>query len=51
LTKNNLATLMAPNDENAGHMRRMDDSDFRQVWRVINLLLKIKNRAREENPR
>ena len=44
----NRAALMTPQDENALLMRRMQDSNFRQVWRVINLLLKIKRQAREE---
>jgi len=39
---------MAPNDESARLMRRMEDFNFRQVWRVTNLLLKIKRQAREE---
>ena len=30
------------NDPNALVMQRMEDSNFRQVWRVTNLLLKIK---------
>jgi hypothetical protein len=42
------AALMTPQDENALLMRRMQDSNFRQVWRVTNLLLKIKCQAREE---
>jgi hypothetical protein len=39
---------MTPQDENALLVRRMQDSNFRQVWRVTNLLLKIKREAREE---
>ena len=42
------AALMTPQDENALLMRRMQDSNFRQGWRVTNLLLKIKRQAREE---
>jgi len=42
------AALMTPQDENALLMRRMQDSNFRQVWRVTNLLLKIKREAGEE---
>jgi hypothetical protein len=48
MTEKNLAARMAPNDENVLLMRRMQDSNFRQVWRVTNLLLKIKRQAREE---
>ena len=44
----NRAALMAPQDENALLMRGVQDSNFRQVWRVTNLLLKIKRQAREE---
>ena len=44
----NRAALMTPQDENALLMRRMQDSNFRQGWRVTNLLLKIKRQAREE---
>jgi len=39
---------MTPQAENALLMRRLQDSNFRQVWRVTNLLLKIKRPAREE---
>jgi hypothetical protein len=39
------AALMAPQNENALLMRRMEPSDFRQVWRVTNLLLKTGRQA------
>jgi hypothetical protein len=42
------AAEIAPTHRNASLMRRMQDSNFRQVWRVTNLLLKIKRQAREE---
>ena len=32
----------------AALMQRMEESSFRQIWRITNLLLKIKRRAREE---
>ncbi len=32
-------------------MQRMEESSFRQIWRITNLLLKIKRRAREEESR
>jgi len=47
-TVKSLAARMAPNEESARLMRRMEDFNFRQVWRVTNLLLKIKRQAREE---
>ncbi len=31
-------------------MQRMEESSFRQIWRITNLLLKIKRQASEENP-
>ena len=48
MTKKDLAARMAPNDENVLLMRRMQHSNFWLVWRVTNLLLKIKRQAREE---
>jgi hypothetical protein len=42
------AAEIAPTHRNASLMRRLQDSNFRQVWRVTNLLLKIKRQAREE---
>ena len=42
------AAEIAPTQRSATLMRRMQDSNFRQVWRVTNLLLKIKRQAREE---
>ena len=41
------AAEIAPAHPNAVLMRRMEDSSFRQVWRITNLLLKIKRQARE----
>jgi len=39
---------------NAALMQRMEESSFRQIWRITNLLLKIKRQGREaeswENP-
>jgi hypothetical protein len=46
MTEKSLAVRMAPNEENALLMRRREDSNFRQVWQVTNLLLKIKRQAR-----
>jgi hypothetical protein len=42
------AAEIAPAHTNALLMRRMQDSSFREVWRVTNLLLKVKRQAREE---
>jgi hypothetical protein len=42
------AAEIAPSHRNALLMRRMQDSNFREVWRVTNLLLKVKHQAREE---
>ena len=41
------SVLMAPKDPNAPLMRRMQDSNFRDVWRITNLLLKIKRHERQ----
>jgi hypothetical protein len=32
-------------------MQRMEESNFRQIWRITSLLLKIKRQAREEGSR
>jgi len=42
------AAEIAPTHPNARLMRRMQDSNFREVRRVTNLLLKIKRQAREK---
>ena len=41
----NRAALMAPNDGNAMLMQRMEDSSLRQLWRLPNTLIKVRNRA------
>ena len=33
---------------NVALMQRMEESSFRQIWRITNLLLKLKRQAREE---
>jgi hypothetical protein len=38
----NIAALMAPRDENAMLMQRMEDSSLRQLWRLTNILLKVR---------
>jgi hypothetical protein len=45
------AAEIAPAHRNSLLMRRMQDSNFREVWRVTNLLLKVKRQAREEGSR
>jgi hypothetical protein len=42
------AAEVAPTHPNELLMRRMQDSNFRQVWRVTNMLLKLKHQALEE---
>ncbi len=41
----NIAALMAPRDESALLMQRMEDSNLRQFWRLTNILVKIQNGA------
>jgi len=41
----NIAALMAPQDENALLMQRMEDSSLRQLWRLTNILVKVRNGA------
>ena len=41
----NLAAMMAPQDEKSLLMQRMEDSGLRQLWRLTNVLFKIRNGA------
>jgi hypothetical protein len=41
----NLAALMAPRDQNALLMQRMEDSNLRQLWRLTNTLIKVRKGA------
>ena len=41
----NIAALMAPKDENAMLMQRMEDSSLRQLWRLTNILMKVRKGA------
>jgi len=41
----NIAALMAPKDENALLMQRMEDSSLRQLWRLTSILLKLRKGA------
>jgi len=36
---------VAPNDENAMFMQRMEDSSLRQLWRLTDVLFKVRNGA------
>jgi hypothetical protein len=38
----NIAALMAPKEENAMLMQRMEDSSLRQLWRLTDILLKLR---------
>jgi len=37
-----IAALMAPKEENALPMQRMEDSSLRQLWRLTNILVKVR---------
>jgi hypothetical protein len=41
----NVAALMAPSEETATLMQRMEDSSLRQLWRLTNLLIRIRSGA------
>ncbi len=41
----NIAALMAPRDEKSLLMQRMEDSNLRQLWRLTNMLAKVRNGA------
>ena len=41
----NIAALMEPKDEKALLMQRIEDSSLRQLWRLTNILLKVRNGA------
>jgi hypothetical protein len=41
----NVAALMAPQDENAMLMQRVQDSSLRHLWRLTNILMKVKKGA------
>jgi hypothetical protein len=36
---------VAPNDENAMFLQRMEDSSLRQLWRLTDVLFKVRNGA------
>jgi hypothetical protein len=39
----NLAALMAPKDESSLLMQRMEDSNLRRLWRLTNILFRVRN--------
>jgi hypothetical protein len=39
----NLAALVAPRNENALLMQRLEDSSLRQLWRLTNMLFRLRN--------
>jgi hypothetical protein len=41
----NMAALVAPRDEKSLLMQRMEDSSLRQLWRLTNMLFKVRNGA------
>ena len=41
----NLAALTAPRDDQALLMQRLEDSSLRQLWRLTNMLLRVRNGA------
>jgi hypothetical protein len=41
----NLAALTAPRDEKSLLMQRMEDSSLRQLWRLTNMLFRVRNGA------
>ncbi len=43
VTERNLAARVAPNDENAMLMRRIEDSRLRPWWRLTHALIKVRN--------
>jgi hypothetical protein len=39
----NRAAMMAPDGEKAEHLQRMEDASLRQLWRLTNLWMKVRN--------
>jgi hypothetical protein len=39
----NLAALTAPDDEKSLHMQRAEDSSLRRLWRLMNMLFRVRN--------
>ena len=44
-TPENIAAHMAPKDENSLYMQRMEDSHLRRLWRLTNMLVKVRSGA------
>jgi hypothetical protein len=45
----NIAALMAPTDESAMVMQKMEDASLHQLWRLTNVLFKVRNGALSAN--
>jgi hypothetical protein len=39
----NLAALAAPDDEKSLHMQRIEDSSLRRLWRLMNMLFRVRD--------
>ena len=44
----NLAALMAPEDDKSVHLQRLEDSNLRRLWRLINAFGKVRQGALEK---
>jgi hypothetical protein len=44
----NLAALMAPEDNKSMYLQRLEDANFRRLWRLINALGKVRQGALEK---
>ena len=44
----NLAALTAPEDQKSMYLQRLEDSNFRWLWRLINALGKVRQGALEK---
>ena len=44
----NLAALMAPEDHKSMHIQRLEDSNVRRLWRLINALGKVRQGVLEK---
>ena len=47
-TAANLAALMAPEDQKSMHLQRLEDSNLRRLWRLINAFGKVRQGALEK---
>jgi hypothetical protein len=44
----NLAALMAPEDKQSAHLQRLEDSNLRRMWRLINAFGKVRQGIRQK---